>query len=113
MKTIEVWIDVPETGARVQVSNLGHLRVVGKKRRMGSRVCELHVNEAKGLVCDYKSERLGWYVFFDRVNHFFAREELMRMFPESLADIDRSRDDDARALKEKTWRDLQAKGIVS
>ena len=112
MNTTEMWVFVPDTGARVMVSNLGHLKVIGKKRRMGSRMCELHVDETKNLVCDYKTGVLGWYVFFDRENHFFGREELLRLFPESLLDVDRSRDEEARALKEKTWRDLQAKGVV-
>ena len=64
----ELWIDVPETGARVQASNRGRLRVVGKKTGRGRRVILCHVNEERRLVCDYKTGLLGWYVFFDGKN---------------------------------------------
>lgn len=109
---IECWVDVPQTGARVQVSNFAHLRVVGKKRCFVGKVLCLHVNELKNLICDYKSGELGWYVFFDRKNHFFPRDELMSLFPTSLVEIDHSVDQEAIKFKEKTWQDLKAKGVV-
>lgn len=112
MKETECWVDVPGTGARVQVSNFAHLRVVGKKRLFGRKILSLHVNELKSLICDYKSGSLGWYVFFDRENHFFSRDELMSLFPASFIEIDHARDQEAIKLKEKTWQDLKAKGVI-
>ena len=105
----ELWIDVPETGARVQASNRGRLRVVGKKTGRGRRVILCHVNEERRLVCDYKTGLLGWYVFFDGKNHFFERDALMRRFPPGVADVDRSHDEEARRKRDETFIDLEAK----
>ena len=106
---VEVWIDVPETGTRVEVSNRGHLRVVGKKVGRGRHVVLSHVNEARDLVCDYKTERFGWYVFFDGRSHYLDREELLSLFPSSFLDVDRSHDEAARRKRNETFVDLDAK----
>ena len=104
----ECWVDVPRTDARIQVSNRGRLRVLGKKQGRGRHVVRVHVNEERHAVCDYKTGTIGWYVFFDGEKHFFARDELARLFPESVRDVDSSHDDELRRMREETFRDLEA-----
>ena len=104
----ECWIDVPETDGRIQFSNLGRLRVRGKKRRRCSKTEVMFVNELKPVVCDYKTSRLGWWVNFDMGKRFFPRDELAGLFPASVLDIDKSPDAAAREFRDKTFRDLEA-----
>ena len=108
MKTVEMWIDVPDTGSRGMVSNLGHLKVMGKRKRTIKRSYVAYVNEMRPLVCDFKTSRLGWWVFFDGERHFFAREDLMLLFPKEVQDVDRSRDEEAVEIRERNFRDLNA-----
>ena len=107
----ECWVDVPGTEARIQVSNRGRLRVLGKKQGRGRHVVRVHVNEERHAVCDYKTGRIGWYVFFDGVKHFFARDELAVLFPEAVRDVDRSHDEELRRMRDETFRDLEAERV--
>lgn len=103
----ECWIDVPETDGRIQFSNLGRLRVRGKKRRRCGKTEVMFVNELKPVVCDYKTSRLGWWVNFDMGKRFFPRDELAALFPAAVRDIDTSRDNSAMEFREKTFRNLE------
>ena len=104
----ECWIDVPGTEARIQVSNRGRLRVLGKKQGRGRHVVRVHVNEERHAVCDYKTGLIGWYVFFDGGKHFFARDDLVGLFPEAVRDVDLSGDGELRRIRDETFRDLEA-----
>ena len=98
----ECWADVPGTDVRFQVSNLGHLRMLARKTmRRGAMTVEQKV-EVRPLVCDYKSGRLGWWIWYDGASHFLARDELMALFPETIRSPDLSRDEAARARREET-----------
>ena len=98
----ECWTDVPGTDVRFQVSNLGHLRMLARKTmRRGAMTVEQKV-EVRPLVCDYKSGRLGWWIWYDGASHFLARDELMALFPETIRSPDLSRDEAARARREET-----------
>ena len=104
----ECWTDVPGTDGRVLVSNRGNLRVMGRKRRFGNKVRMMFLNQRKGIVCDFKTKQFGWWVYYDGENHFFRREDLVSLFPARLRDVDRSRDEEAKALCEREFRDLEA-----
>jgi len=57
----------------------------------------------RGLVCDYKSGRLGWWVYLDGEKRFFARDDLVAFFPERFLDVDTSRDEELRRIREETF----------
>jgi len=104
-ENFECWVDVPETDCRFQVSNRGHLRMLGRKQRRRSRTVVEMTVEPKQLVCDYKSGRLGWWIFIDNNKHFIARDAVMRLFPEGFIDLDVSLDAKAKALRDETYVD--------
>ena len=99
----ECWVDVPGTDGRFQVSNLGHLRMVGRKKRYLKWIVVEMSLKPKPLVCDYATGQLGWWLWFDMANHFMPREGLMRLFPEAILDVDRSADEEARTRKDATF----------
>jgi len=103
----ECWVFVPGTDGRFAVSNRGRFMRIAKKRRFGRQTLRLAVNEIVPLVSDYMSGELGWYGFYDGENHFFAREDLVRAFPESLLNVDRSGDEAAVAKRKETYRDFK------
>lgn len=103
----ECWAFVPGTDGRFAVSNRGRFMRIAKKRRFGRQTLRLAVNEIVPLVSDYMSGELGWYGFYDGDNHFFGREGLMRVFPESLRDVDCSADEAAVAKRKETYRDFK------
>ena len=76
----EVWIDVPETDGRFQISNKGHLRRVGKKKRRRKKTIVIFEIAPVKMVADYKTGAFGWYVYFDNDKHFFERNKLMELF---------------------------------
>lgn len=103
----ECWMFVPGTDGRFAVSSRGRFMRIAKKRRLGRRTLRLAVNEIVPLVADYMSGELGWYGFYDGDNHFFGREELMRLIPVSLQDIDRSCDEAAVTRRNETYREFK------
>ena len=104
----ECWIDVPGTDMRFQVSNRGNLRVIAKRQIRGRRCVRVSVCELRRPVCDYKSGKIGWWLFFDGAKHFFTRDELVGNFPEEFRNVDRSKDEEMRKLRDETFRDLDA-----
>lgn len=102
----ECWVDVPETDGRVQVSNRGNLRVMGRKMRIGNKIRMMFLNQMRGVVCDFKTKELGWWIFFDGENHFYRRDDLMELFDEALRDVDRSRDEEAVRLCKEQFRTI-------
>ena len=76
----EVWLDVPETDGRYQISNHGHLRQMGRKERFGKTMKTVFTNVAKQLVSNYKTFEFGWYIFIDGEKKFLRRNELMELF---------------------------------
>ena len=104
----ECWVDVPETDSRFQVSNRGHLRMLGRKKHRCNRTTVEMAVEPRQLVCDYKSGRLGWWLFFDNNKHFLARDAVMQLFPERFRDVDTSLDGRARTLRDETYLDQDA-----
>ena len=101
----ECWVDIPGTDGRFQVSNLGHLRMIAKKTRVMGRVTLVSSVEERHLVCDYKTGRLGWWVFLDGSKIFLPRDEMIALFPPGFRDIDRSLDEEATAKRDETYRD--------
>lgn len=107
-EVFECWVEVPGTDGRFAMSNRGRLKAVGRKRRI-SRVTVIEVvNEPKRLVCDYKTGRLGWWVFFDGGKLFLPRDELMSLFPPEFRNIDHSLDAEAEARRDETRLDSDA-----
>ena len=104
----ETWIEVPHTDGRAVMSNRGHLKVLGKKRRIGNHTVVEFVNEPRRVVCDFQTREFGWWLHLDMRRNFFSRDELVGLFPESLRDIDRSGDSEAIRVREEQWRDLAA-----
>ena len=76
----EVWLDVPKTDGRYQISNHGHLRQMGRKERFGKTMKTVFTNVAKQLVSNYKTFEFGWYIFIDGEKKFLRRNELMELF---------------------------------
>lgn len=107
----ECWIDVPGTKGILQVSNRGRLRRLAKKTRRGRSIVVMFTSEDVRLVCDYKTSRFGWWVYFDGENHFFARDEVVGLFPEGLLNVDRSKDAELKRLRDETFvEDVKANG---
>ena len=53
----EVWLDVPETDGRYQISNHGHLRQMGRKERFGKTMKTVFTNVAKSPSSWYQTTR--------------------------------------------------------
>lgn len=77
---IEVWIDVHETTGRYQISNHGRLKQVAVRQRRGSQEMLVCTNAVKEAVADYKTGRIGWYVYFDGEKRFLDRDLLLELF---------------------------------
>ena len=99
----ECWVDIPGTDGRFQVSNLGHLRMIAKKTRIMGRIAVVLTIEPKPLVCDYKTGRLGWWIFYDGSKLFLPRDELMALFPPEYRQVDSSLDEAATAKRNETY----------
>ena len=104
----ECWVDVPETKGILQVSNRGRLRRLARKTKRGRSIVVVFASEDVRLVCDYKTGLLGWWVYYDGAKHFFARDELMTLFPECCRNPDTSLDESARAKREETYMSPEA-----
>ena len=105
----ECWIPVPDTDGRFWISNFGHFKKMARKKRYCNKPIVEFCNETRPVVADYKSGVLGWYAFFDGVNHFMPRDELMNLFPPEMCNLDTSQDDEAFKLMRETYRDLEQK----
>jgi len=89
---IEVWIDVPETTGRYQISNQGRLKQVAVRQRRGSQEMLVCTNAVKEAVADYKTGRIGWYVYFDGEKRFLDRDLLLELFQGVPISIDAEAD---------------------
>lgn len=89
---IEVWIDVPETTGRYQISNHGRLKQVAVRQRRGSQEMLVCTNAVKESVADYKTGRIGWYVYFDGEKRFLDRDRLLEFFQGVPVSIDAEAD---------------------
>lgn len=89
---IEVWIDVPETTGRYQISNHGRLKQVAVRQRRGSQEMLVCTNAVKEAVADYKTGRIGWYVYFDGEKRFLDRDRLLELFQGVPVSIDAEAD---------------------
>jgi len=89
---IEVWIDVPETTGRYQISNQGRLKQVAVRQRRGSQEMLVCTNALKEAVADYKTGRIGWYVYFDGEKRFLDRDRLLELFQGIPVSIDAEAD---------------------
>ena len=101
----EYWMFVPGTEKRFAVSNLGHLMKVARKRRCARKIILEGCLEVMPLISDYKTNALGWYVWFDGANHFYARDELMKLFGEEVLAVDHSMDQSAIERREASFKD--------
>jgi len=89
---IEVWIDVPETTGRYQISNHGRLKQVAVRQRRGSQEMLVCTNAVKEAIADYKTGRIGWYVYFDGEKRFLDRDLLLELFQGVPVSIDAEAD---------------------
>lgn len=89
---IEVWIDVPETTGRYQISNHGRLKQVAVRQRRGSQEMLVCTNAVKEAIADYKTGRIGWYVYFDGEKRFLDRDLLLELFQGVPVAIDKEAD---------------------
>ena len=114
MKT-EVWIFVPGTDDRYAISNLGHLKMLGRKRRCG-RLTRMYLEPAmRELKCFFEDGKFGWIVVLDNAKRYFYRDELMKLFDGYPTDVDTSRDAECRAAREAgydDWLKLQSEKSV-
>ncbi len=104
---IEVWIDVPETTGRYQISNQGRLKQVAVRQRRGSQEMLVCTNALKEAVADYKTGRIGWYVYFDGEKRFLDRDLLLELFQGVPVAIDKEAD----ALAVKRMNELYRSDI--
>ena len=106
--TKEVWLPVPNTGWRFEVSNHGHVMQLGRNGAFGRKAVFGAV--AKPLVCDYKTEVLGWHLWFDNEMHFFKLDDLMALFGDIPVEIDPAEMEAARERRRKTmWSEEKRK----
>ena len=106
---IEMWLSIPNTDHRFEVSNFGHVRRMARKTRRGrSTICVLDVKPMT-LVADFATGDLGWRLFFDGAAKFFARDTLLALFPSAVINIDRSMDDDTLRIRESALKDYEAR----
>ena len=99
----ECWVDVPETKGILQVSNRGRLRRLARKTKRGRSIVVVFASGDVRLVCDYKTSRFGWWVYYDGEKHFFARDDLEALFPEGVRNVDRSADAELKRLRDETF----------
>ena len=104
---VELWLSIPETDHRFEVSNFGHVRQMARNTRRGRSTIRIQAVKPRPLVSDFSSGVLGWSIFFDNANHFFPRDDLMAMFPEAVLDIDCSADADCIAARDAALRDYE------
>lgn len=98
-KITEVWIEVPGTAGRYEVSNKGHLKQVAKRQRRGRQTVTVFTNKIIPIVSDYVSGRLGWYVNYDNEKHFFDCQSLLTLFEGIPAGI--NNDEIVAAIKKR------------
>ncbi len=99
----ECWVDVPGTGGRYQVSSFGRLRMLGRKKFLGRTMRILFEPKVKRLASDFKTGEIGWSVYLDGQERFFARDELVGLFPAAYLEVDRSRDAELRAERDEAY----------
>lgn len=101
----EVWVEVPGTSGRYEISNKGHLKQMGKRQRRGKHEVTVFTNKIFPIVSDYISGKLGWYVYMDNQKHFFRRDVLMALFKGVPIEIDNNEILDAIKRRHETFRD--------
>ena len=104
---IELWLSVPETDHRFEVSNFGHLRQMARNVRRGKTTIRVQDVKRKPLMTRFSTGELGWQLFFDGEERFFARDGLMAMFPEAVLAIDHSADESLKARWNEAQRDYE------
>ena len=104
MKYQEVWIDVPATAGRYQISNKGRLRQIAKKVRLGKTTRTLHTDTLIPLLLDYRTGELGWHVYFDGEKHFWPRDEMLKFFYTVPTEINPADEEQAKELYNSTYR---------
>ena len=96
----EVWIPVPGTDHRYEISNFGHLKKVAKKvRGWNKTIVELDV-EIKTPLCSFRDSKIGWLVMLDKKRVFFSRDDLIELFCGVPVRIDTSLDDELKARRD-------------
>ena len=103
-ETPEVWIDVPETDGRYMFSNRGRMRQIARKERHGRKMLTVVTNQIKGVVCDFRTRRMGWYLFLDGEKRFWERDALMRLFGNIGTSVSARDDEEAISRCEKLYR---------
>ena len=98
---MEVWVDVPETDGRFQISNKGHLRRIAKKKRLHNETMLVFEIAPVKMVADYKTGMFGWYVYFDNDKHFFERDKLMELFGSIPVALDQEEDREALEVRQQ------------
>ncbi len=97
----EVWIDVPETDGRFQISNKGHLRRIAKKKRLHNETIVIFEIAPVKMVADYKTGAFGWYVYFDNDKHFLERDKLMELFVSIPVELDTEEEREALEVRQQ------------
>ena len=97
----EVWVDVPETDGRFQISNKGHLRRIAKKKRLRNETLVIFEIAPVKMVADYKTGAFGWYVYFDNDKHFFERDKLMELFGSIPVAVDPEEEREALEVRQQ------------
>lgn len=95
----EVWISVPDTYGRFEVSNLGHLRQLGRRSRSIDRLKMIFGCVFRQLLCDIETSRFGWYVRYDNERHFLDRDKLLALFEGIPVVLDPDEESAARARR--------------
>jgi len=96
----EVWISVPDTLGRFEVSNFGHLRQMGSRTNSIDRFKMRFRCTPRPLVSEFDTGRLGWCVRYDNESCFFDRGELMKLFEGIEVVLDPREDDSARSKRD-------------
>ena len=110
MKYQEVWIDVPATAGRDQISNKGRLGQIAKKVRLGRSRRTLHTNTLVPLLVDYRTGELGWHVYFDGEKDFWPRDEMLKFFYTVPTETNPADEEQAKELYNSTYRPELATG---
>ena len=103
----ELWLSIPDTDFRFEVSNFGHVRQMARNTRRGRSTIRIQAVKPRPLVADFASGELGWWIFFDNTNHFFPRRGLMSLFPDAVISIDHSADAECFATRDAALRDFE------
>ena len=77
---------------------------VAKKKLVVRKSELMAVFEILPLVSSYKTGALGWYVYYDNQKHFLERDEVVKLIPDEVLNVDHSMDQVAIEKREATFK---------